>query len=156
MLSNRRQFDHVVLLAPLIRIHYWPILRWLYRLLKPWLSSVKRSRIPSSHDQAFNQFLHHQDPLQTWRIPLCWLGAMDQWYQDIKHSSKRSNPQPLSIIQGTRDTTVDWHYNLTRLKALFPNHKIHQIPGARHHLVKESQQYWQPIEKALTTLINTP
>lgn len=143
-------FEHVFLLAPLIRIHGWPLLRWLHKALKPCLNSLKRTFIASSHDKDFNQFLRDHDPLQARRIPLNWLSAMDHWYQFIKRDDLHGQHlQQLTIIQGNADGTVDWKYNLTRLQQLFPNSQAHMVNGAKHHLVKESHEYWTPVEQAL-------
>jgi alpha-beta hydrolase superfamily lysophospholipase len=141
-------FNQVILLAPLVRIHGWSLLRGLYHVLKPFILSVKRSFIASSHDTAFNQFQHYQDPLQTKRIPLCWLGAMDAWYKQLQKTTT-THPQAMTIIQGTGDMTVDWKYNLAQLKQRFPNSQAQHIKQAKHHLVKESHTYWQSVENII-------
>lgn len=149
-------FERVILLAPLVRIPQWRILRYVYRLLRPLISSVKRGFVASSHDEQTNHFIHHLDPLQATRIPLNWLGAMDAWYVEIKQkASSQINPSPqaLTIIQGTGDSTVDWKYNLPQLQQCFPNSQTHYIEHARHHLVKESNTYWQAIVALLNRTI---
>jgi alpha-beta hydrolase superfamily lysophospholipase len=150
--DNTPHFDQVILLAPLVRIHGWPLLRWLYRALKPFILSVKRSFIACSHDTAFNQFQHYQDPLQAKRIPLRWLGAMDAWYKHIQKTTI-THPQTMTIIQGTGDMTVDWKYNLAQLKQRFPNSQAKLLKQAKHHLVKESDTYWQPVEEVIADLL---
>lgn len=151
------QFEHVILLAPLVRIRHWPLLRWLYFVLSPLIHSIKRAFVPSSHDTVFNYFLRYNDPLQTQRIPMCWLGAMESWYQRIKqHPTSTHYSQALTIIQGTSDTTVDWRYNTKKLQQLFPNTQIHYVKKARHHLVKESDEYWRPVENIIETILTPP
>jgi alpha-beta hydrolase superfamily lysophospholipase len=148
--------SHVILLAPLVRIRHWSILQYLYMLLAPLTRSIKRTFIPSSHDTEFNYFLQYKDPLQARRIPLSWIGAMHRWYKSIKqHAATTDHSQAISIIQGTADTTVDWRYNAKKLQQLFPNTHVHYISQARHHLVKESDEYWQAAEEVLKSILKT-
>lgn len=134
----------IALLAPLVRSKYWGGLRWAYHLLKPFMARVKRHFAASSHDATFNRFLEYDDPLQTRHIPLCWLGAMDQWVKVIK-SAPVIPQQPLTIIQGTEDDTVDWSYNLKQIQRCFPQTEIYPVDNAWHNLVNESQAYWDKV-----------
>ncbi len=140
--------EQVILLAPLVRSRSWAQLRYAYCLLRRLLSSVPRRFEPASHDTHFNQFLAYRDPLQAQRIPLSWLGAMDAWYQKLKQLEPRADISPL-IIQGTGDTTVDWHYNLPQLQRRFPQAKAFMVADANHRLLNESNHYWQQIVKIM-------
>ncbi len=151
-----QNIEHVILLAPLIRSRKWALLRWLYFLLKPWVHDIKRAFTPSSHNQHFQDFIHHHDPLQSQRICLSWLGAMELWYKDTRISNlttptiSTATTPSISIIQGTADNTVDWHYNIPVLQHHFNNSHLHYVEGAGHHLVNEAHHYWQAIEKILS------
>jgi alpha-beta hydrolase superfamily lysophospholipase len=152
--NKNYDFEHVFLLAPLVRSMRWNILRWVYFALKPFIKTIKRQFVSSSHDENFNHFIAHNDPLQAKHIHLNWLGAMEHWYQTIKNlPSNQANLQPLTVIQGTGDNTVDWRYNIPALCRCFPDNRLHYIPQAQHHLVKESAPYWKTIENILDTEI---
>ena len=162
LLKNEQQkdtaiqlFSQAILLAPLVRSHHWRYLRYAYFLLRPSISSIQRKFVRSSHNIAFNQFIQHDDPLQASRIPLLWLGAMEQWYQTIQHHSQTCS-LPLTIIQGTGDATVDWRYNIPALSQIFTHSQTHYIKGAQHHLANESPEYWLTVENYLTQHINPP
>lgn len=151
------QFQQVIFLAPLVRSTYWHSLRYLYFLLKPAITSLRRKFVDSSHDPKFNHFLQYDDPLQAKDISLAWLGAMDEWCNTCKeissnHPSTYHNTS-VSIIQGTDDTTVDWHYNVNVLSHIFSNSHVYYVDGAKHHLVNESPSYWKTIEEQLTHII---
>jgi alpha-beta hydrolase superfamily lysophospholipase len=149
-------FEHVILLAPLVRSVRWNNLRWVYFALKPFIKTITRQFVSSSHDENFNYFIAHNDPLQAKHIHLNWLGAMEHWHQTIKTlPSNQASLQPLTVIQGTGDRTVDWRYNLPALCRCFPNNRLHFIPQAQHHLVKESTPYWKAVEQILDTQIIT-
>jgi alpha-beta hydrolase superfamily lysophospholipase len=144
-------FKQIILLAPLIRSYRWTSLRYLYFLLKPFIKRIKRSFVSSSHDAAFNHFVSHDDPLQSKYIALTWLGAMEEWFQKFKQvSTHQQHTQAVTIIQGTGDTTVDWRYNLPLLQRYFSHSHVHYISDARHHLVKESEDYWASVEAIIS------
>ncbi len=141
---------HTTLLAPLVRSFLWQQLRWLYFLLRAPMKSIKRKFTSSSHDNGFNEFLKLKDPLQATRIPLCWLGAMDEWIKKIQQLP----PIPdlaCTIIQGTGDATVDYRYNISQIQRCLPNVSLHLIPDAWHHLVNESSEYWTKVSDVLET-----
>lgn len=49
--------------------------------------------------------------------------------------------KPMLILQGDRDTTVDWRYNVRLLRDKFPAANVEMIPGARHELLNEAAEY---------------
>ena len=42
-------------------------------------------------------------------------------------------------MQGDRDGTVDWRYNVPRLERLFPEARVRYVEGAGHQLANESE-----------------
>ena len=53
------------------------------------------------------------------------------------------------VIQGDQDTTVDWRWNLARIRETFPAAEIRILQGARHHLVNESPELRAQVFAAL-------
>jgi len=152
---QRSHLRHCILLAPLVRSHHWRLLRWLYFALKPFISSIPRAFPSSSHNKAFTDFLQYDDPLQSKRVYLQWLGAMEEWYQTINTlPSNRQHSAPLLIIQGMNDNTVDWQYNLPAIKRCFPNSQLTYIPEAKHHLVNETEEYWQQVKAIMDAYLS--
>ena len=129
-------FDNVALLAPLLHPRNWSVNKMAYKLCHRILPSIWRSFQTNSSDAAFVDFLKDQDPLQARHIPLEWIGAMSRWAEAF-HLFPEST-QRLRVIQGDRDTTLDWRYNMAQLRTKFPAGEFHLVPGARHHLVNES------------------
>lgn len=146
LFSEHPNFAQHVLLAPLVRSRHWDKLRWLYFLLRLWIKSVKRRFVNSSHDERFNQRLLY-DPLQSKRIPLCWLGAMEQWSKKVLTATACS--ERVTLLQGTGDLTVDWNHNIPILQRCFLQQVTHWLDGANHHLINESDTYWIPIIRHL-------
>ncbi|MGH1438962.1 MAG: alpha/beta hydrolase [Cellvibrionaceae bacterium] len=140
--------EQTVLLAPLVRSIHWQVLRWGYFFIHTFLPAIKRTFAESSHDKNFNHFLHTQDPLQASKLPLNWLGAMDEWIEKIGKAEVNTQLS-CTIIQGTGDNTVDYKYNLPVIQSRLPHTHIHYIDNAFHHLANESQEYWQQVKALL-------
>lgn len=131
--------DRVVLLAPLVRSMGWGRDKWLYRLGRLFLKTIPRVFTSNSHDQEFLKFLKYSDPLQSRRLSVKWVGAMNQWIKGFKKLPVCK--KPVLIIQGQDDKTVNWRFNLSRLKKKFPAARVKLIPKARHHLAAESAPF---------------
>lgn len=141
--------ENVILLAPLVRSLHWQQLRWFFYLARRFTTSIKRAFPISSHNNNFNEFLEHKDPLQAKRIPLSWLGAMDDWIKQVE-ALKKNAEQPCWLIQGTGDKTVDYKYNIAAIKRCLPQIQLELIPDAAHNLINESDEYWQQVAALLS------
>ncbi|OMH39555.1 alpha/beta fold hydrolase [Motiliproteus sp. MSK22-1] len=126
----------IILLAPLIKPAQWPLVKSAHLVLGPWLKEVPRKFSINSHDQAFLQFVQHQDPLQCRTIPVSWVGALRRWIPAFLKLEANNHYRPL-IIQGQQDATVDWLYNLKILRQKFPRAEELILAEARHHLANE-------------------
>jgi lysophospholipase len=136
-------FSNTLLLAPLIRIKNWHLASNAHKLVYPWLKYFPRDmRHLGSHDDNFCDFLR-ADPLQFNKASMKWLYALRQWVK--RFSTFQSIDCPLAYIQGDKDETVDWHYNLPTAETRMPNLQKHIIAGARHNLVNESDHYRQQV-----------
>ena len=140
-------FTSINLLAPLLQPRGWKLNRCLYHLTRPLVTSIKREFRPSSWDKAFLNFLKYSDPLQPERVPLDWVGAMDQWMTEF--GTSLPNYYPIHIIQGNQDKTLDWVYNIEQFKQKFPAASLSLIENANHHLVNESEPLRKHIFDAL-------
>jgi len=131
-------FAATVLLAPLVRPLGWRGIRIGYTVLRHFTDSVPRQFPVNSSDRAFLDF-HKSDPLQSQRISLRWVGALQRWLNGLVH--RDLGVGPALVIQGEADETVDWHYNMGVIGKLFPGSRVHYLPGAGHQLANESDKY---------------
>ncbi|MGH1430190.1 MAG: alpha/beta fold hydrolase [Neptuniibacter sp.] len=143
-----------ILLAPLVRPAMWKSIRRRFRWLKYVIRRVPRRYSRSSHNHDFVTFLAENDPLQHNEIPVSWIGAMLAWGDWLEQ--QKPSVEPVYIIQGTEDRTVDWIHNLQVLEAVFPNNKVMTLKNARHHLVNESAQYLNPVLKFVSSVLSEP
>jgi len=141
--THERPFADTLLLAPLVRAHRWGWVVTGHRVLSPVLKKFPRDMsICGSHDPSYAQFLQ-ADPLQYRYASGRWIGAMRQWVQDFL--SYPSKPGHMLYIQGDRDVTVDWQFNLAAVRARVPQLEVDLLPGAFHNLVNESDEYRLPV-----------
>jgi lysophospholipase len=129
-------FDKVVLLAPLVRAAEWRFIKIAYWVGQKFLEKVPRRFAVNSNDKHFLQFLEHDDPLQTRYISVRWVDAMLRWESRFDYFD--SSDKPVLILQGQRDTTVDWRYNIPLIRKKFPKAKYLPLQDAYHHLVNET------------------
>ena len=134
---NAYPFTSLTLLAPLLKPADWGKNRRLYYFSRWFVKSIKRVFRPSSRDIEFLAFLREQDPLQPTRVPLDWVGAMDQWISEFAQANKVD--YPVHIIQGDNDKTLDWKYNLSQFRLTFNALQVSIIKRANHHLVNEEK-----------------
>lgn len=132
----KNDLEGVTVFAPLIHPRSWKKSLFTYKLLHRFLNKIKRKLYPNTADEAFNQFLANNDPLQTFYISIEWVASMKRWTEEF--AALPSNDYPLKVIQGDCDNTVDWKYNLEALRKKFKNIDIEIIHGAQHQMVNET------------------
>lgn len=154
-----RKFDqvigapkHVVLLAPLVRPAKWSVLRFVFSVSRYFIDSLPRRFSNNSHDAEFLEFLRESDPLQYRSLPMQWLLAMKVWIERFL-SSPDSTLAPL-VLQGEQDNTVDWKYNLKKVRAKFPSAKLKMLPEGKHHLANESVEVREKIFAQVDEYLN--
>ena len=140
-------FASLNLLAPLLHPWGWKKSRRLYYFSRWFVKSIKRVFRHSSWDTEFLAFLRDQDPLQPTRVPLDWVGAMDQWISEFDKSEKAD--YPVHIIQGDNDKTLDWKYNISQFRLKFDALQVSIIKRANHHLVNEEEPLRESIFKKI-------
>lgn len=145
-------FDKALWLAPLLKIPKWKYSE-LACYLWPFVKYVRRSSFNISHDTGFVNFIRFNDPLQTKMLTIRWVKALHHWYARLVKYKPIDNV-PLAIIQGTKDTTVDWRFNILEYSTIFPNHEIHFIKDAYHHLCNELSIYEDRVFKFIKDFID--
>ncbi|MCP3028905.1 alpha/beta hydrolase [Halobacillus sp. A5] len=135
LLKNRfHPFDKVILLAPLVRSNHWYLTKAAYGLIQviPFIKRVRRQIKKRTMSKEYVAFLK-SDPLQPKAIPLSWLRALMEWNKTIHHYPPLSTE--MLIIQGNKDDTVEWPYNLSFLNKRFGNATIILLDEGQHELI---------------------
>ncbi len=131
---GHERFREIVLFAPLIRPAAWGINRWVYEVAKRTITERKRIVTENTENPEFIALMRI-DPLAPDILPVQWVTAMVEWMKSFEQRGKL--PFKLHIAQGDADKTVDWRHNL-KFFASHTDIDVLRIPGARHHLVNES------------------
>ena len=133
---EKSQIRKVVLVSPLVRPYRWNAITILIKPLKTFTRNLKRMLRNNSSDAKFLHFVKN-DPLQYDQVPLSWVESLIRWNELIK----KGNPSsvPVLILQGKKDTTVDWRYNVGFLLKKFPNIDVELIENGKHHLLNEEE-----------------
>jgi len=134
--NNDTIFGRVVLTAPLVHCAAWERSKIGYNEKIQFVKSVPRVFRKNSSDADFLDFVKNKDPLQTRTIPLKWVKALHGWNNKI--ADLPPCEKPVKIIQGTKDTTVDWRFNIKFLQEKFSNVEVRLIENANHELFNES------------------
>lgn len=143
LLRHGRAFEKVVMLAPLVRPRGWFWVLPAHVVLHRFRDSVQRKFAENSSDQEFLDWIR-TDPLQSDVLSTRWIGALRRWIKALPKTPVQCNV-PLLLIQGDADRTVDWRYNIKRIKQLVPVSQVEYLAGGRHHLANESPSVRQRI-----------
>ena len=129
-------FDKVVLVSPLVRPIAWIKSKLSYMLYKPFRTSVPRVSRNNSGDSSFLKFTRNDDYLIVKNVPLKWVKALYGWNTRI--AKTKPCDKQIFVVQGNKDRTIDWKFNLKFIGHRFTNAKIHMIPKAKHELLNET------------------
>ena len=80
-------------------------------------------------------------------------GAMRKWVKNF--AGFPACKTSVLILQGDDDGTVDWQYNLPNFQKKFIGSKTVLLPGARHHLVNESNEHFAKLQTELAMFLGS-
>ena len=145
MENMAEDFDRIVLAAPLIHWSAYEQSKGTYKVYKKFTDKFARFHRKNSSDKDFLVFNKTQDYLHSKHLSLKWVKALFDWNEKIE----RIGPcdREVLVIQGDKDGTVEWKYNMDLMRDKFPNAVIKMIPGANHELFNEAPQYKQQVLK---------
>ena len=144
---------HVVLLAPLIRSAHWGWSGFGHAVLSKFVESVPRVYRDNSADPEFRRFVR-QDPLQYDRLPAAWVTAHRAWVAKMDKASPTQ--QPVTVLQGEADTTVDSKANLAWVRRVFPRTEVTLLAGAGHQLMNEAEPTRTDAIRRAVKAVTTP
>ncbi|NRB37767.1 MAG: alpha/beta hydrolase [Pseudomonadales bacterium] len=150
--NAQHQFEKAILLAPLVVPRKWVGIKALLFAGRYLLSQVKRDFQANSADVNFVYFLEHKDPLQSRVIKASWVNALDKWQPHFEASGVSDTP--ILIVQGLKDITVQWEYNLPAIKQHFSDCEEVIIEAANHQLVNEADDMRAEVLQAVKTFLH--
>lgn len=139
--NSANDFDKIVLAAPLIHWAAYEQSKTTYKVYNAFTNRIARFHRKNSSDKEFIVFNRTRDYLHSKHLSLKWVKALFEWNEKIDLMSPCD--REVLVIQGDKDGTVDWEYNLKMIRKKFPNSDISTIPGANHELFNEAPEYKQ-------------
>ncbi|MDH4201735.1 MAG: alpha/beta hydrolase [Phycisphaerae bacterium] len=134
-------FEKIALAAPLIHWTAYEQSKGTYKVYKQFTDKIARFHRKNSSDKEYLVFNKTQDYLHSKHLSLRWVKALFDWNDKIDPMGPCD--REVLVIQGDKDGTVDWKYNMDLVKQKFPNAKIEMVPGANHELFNEAPEYKQ-------------
>jgi len=131
----------IVLAAPLIHWTAYEQSKGTYKIYSAFTDKIARFHRKNSSDKDFLVFNKTQDYLHAKHLSLKWVKALFDWNDQIE--SMNPCDREVLVLQGDKDGTVEWKYNLNLLSRKFPNVRIEMIAGANHELFNEAAEYRQ-------------
>ncbi|MCF7927878.1 MAG: lysophospholipase [Spirochaetales bacterium] len=138
--------DACVLVSPLIRSYLFEISRSVKVLVSLFTDSIGRRYGGASSKPEFEQFLRN-DPLQTDRVPFSWFDALIRWNETLDEYPEIE--VPVLVLQGLRDTVVDYRYNIGFIERHSADSRICKFPEAKHSLLNERDRIMTRMESEI-------
>lgn len=134
-------FEQIVLAAPLIHWSAYEQSKGTYKVYSSFTDKIPRFHRKNSSDKDFLIFNKTQDYLHSKHLSLKWVKALFDWNGKIEPMGPCD--KEVLVLQGDKDGTVDWKYNVKLIQEKFPNSRLEMIPGANHELFNEAIEYKQ-------------
>lgn len=125
-------FEKIVFIAPLIRSAKWYPSKFARFISKPFLSFYNTN---------------WSGPLAVEVFPMHWFDELGIWNKEFK--DYYSVNTPLLIIQGERDSVVDWKYNLSSIEKKYPNTEILKFKEGSHTLFMKNSGFEEKISNKI-------
>jgi alpha-beta hydrolase superfamily lysophospholipase len=133
------KLDKIVLAAPLIRWTLYEQSKGTYKVYSRFTDKISRFYRKNSSDPEFLAFNKTQDYLHARHLSLHWIKAMFDWNEKVE--ALPPVDKKALILQGDKDTTIDWRYNLDLQAKKLPSAQVIKIPGARHEIFNEAEKF---------------
>ena len=144
MLENiATDFEKIVMAAPLIHWSAYEQSKGTYKVYNQFTDKITRFHRKNSSDKEYLIFNKTQDYLNAKHLSLKWVKALFDWNDKIEPMAACN--RDVLVLQGDKDGTVEWHYNIDLIGKKFPNATIQMIPGANHELFNEAPEYKQQV-----------
>ena len=134
-------YEKIVLAAPLIHWTAYEQSKGTYKAYVQFTDKIARFHRKNSSDKEYLIFNKTQDYLHAKHLSLKWVKALFDWNDKIEPMA--ACEREVLVLQGDKDGTVDWQYNMDLIGKKFPNADIKKISGANHELFNEAMEYKQ-------------
>ncbi len=137
--------ERLFLISPLVRpakSGWWQNSIGL-SLIRQIKHDVPRKFRRNNSNPEYLRFVRLEDPLQSRKMAMSWILALSRWmpYMEGLPASRF----PVWMVQGARDQTVDWRYNIGYVKRKFRLKVTLLLEDASHQLINECKEIRAPM-----------
>ncbi|WP_096188940.1 alpha/beta fold hydrolase [Evansella halocellulosilytica] len=143
--------SRLILVAPLYIPYRWNLFKGFLLSLGKILPKKKRAFKKNSDDFFYKNFIRN-DPLQVQMLKADWLVALEDWR--IKILDCPNETVPTYLLQGTKDTTVEWRRNIKFYKQKCSHFQAALFEGGRHQLLNERIEIREHVHKRISSFLN--
>ncbi len=129
-------FRRVILAAPLVRSPQWESSMRGAKFYSHFTDKVPRLPRTNTSDADYVRFNRREDVLHCREVSLRWFLALEAWNERMAEVG--ASGRGVDVIQGTKDTTVDYKYNLGFIGEKFAVGEVTFVEGAGHELFNEA------------------
>ncbi|PTL39503.1 alpha/beta hydrolase [Alkalicoccus saliphilus] len=144
--DRKIQFSKMIFAAPLYMPYRWRKLRTGIKLFSRLVPRHKRRFKKNSEDKNYHLFTKN-DPLQVKFLQAEWMFALEAWHGRISRCPVYGGE--IHLLQGNKDTTVEWKENLKFFREKCQNLRVTLFEGARHQLLNEKDAVRKAVESCI-------
>ncbi|UCZ51553.1 alpha/beta hydrolase [Bacillus shivajii] len=148
--ERKVNLSRLILVAPLYLPYRWNVFKGFLLLLGKFVSKKKRSFKKNSDDFFYQNFIKN-DPLQVKILQADWLVALEKWQGEIVNCPK--GRMPTYLLQGTKDTTVEWKRNITFYQEKCDDFQAVLFEGGRHQLLNERIEIRHHVHQRISSFL---
>lgn len=152
LMRDGARFRRVVLAGPLVRSPGWQSSVAGAKFYGNFSDTVPRWPRRNSGDPEYIKFNRRQDVLHCREVSLRWMMALHAWNERMAKHEPCGHP--VKVIQGTKNTTVAYKYNIQFIRRMFPAADVTMIEGGRHELFNEAAALRQEVLDVTVAYLN--
>jgi len=149
------QFDTIVMVSPLVKTLGWQLIPFGLTLTRSFLDKVDRRFGGSCSNKEHEDFVEYHDPLQSRVVPVHWIYAYMSWNDRMEKMSPRED-LVFHILQGRKDSVVDFRYNIPFLLEKYPLSDVKYYRRGEHSLFNEVPSIRDVVFKDILSLLASP
>lgn len=141
LLNRENPFESLVFGGPLVRSASW---EWSKAGL--FLGSAFMRELPRGPHMGpeLIPYPFGTDPLGAESFPVHWVEELFSWNE--RNAAYGTLALPLTVLQGDKDTVVDWRFNLPFLEARITGLRVVSVKGGTHHVFRYADTLREPLE----------
>ncbi len=148
-------FEQIVLVSPLVKTLGWQLTPLGLALTRNFQDRVGRRFGGSCSNSEYEYFVEYHDPLQSRTVPYTWIYASMNWDDRMELMTPRED-LVFHILQGRKDSVVDFRYNIPFLLEKYPRSDVKYYTDGEHSLFNEVPSIRDQVFEDVLNLLQPP